>query len=195
MRPTLVFTAALALVACGGRGENAGAGDTITPGAGVPAAADSAAPPAGAGGVTAAMRDAQGRDLGTVTLTESAQGIAVAGTLRGLPPGVHAIHVHTAGKCEAPFESAGGHWNPTSRQHGAQNPQGPHFGDLPNVTVAADSSVAVQVTTPGGTLRGANAVLDPDGAAVLVHAKADDNRSDPAGNAGARVACGVIGAS
>jgi Cu-Zn family superoxide dismutase len=138
------------------------------------------------------MRDANGRALGTLSVTEAANGITVAGRLTGLPPGAHAIHLHTIGKCEPPFTSAGGHWNPTNRQHGRDNPQGPHLGDLPNITVSADSSASVDVASPGGALRGANGLLDDDGAAVVVHAKADDNRTDPAGNAGDRIACGVL---
>jgi Cu-Zn family superoxide dismutase len=145
-----------------------------------------------AGGVTATMHDSAGRDLGTLTLTETAQGIEVSGKLAGLPPGEHAIHLHTVGQCEPPFTSAGGHWNPTNKQHGTQNPQGPHMGDMANFSVGADSSATIQTTTPGGMLRGANGLLDSDGAAVMVHAGADDYRSDPAGNAGARIACGVV---
>lgn len=150
---------------------------------------------AGGAPVTVAMRDAQGRDLGTVTLAESAQGITLTGSLRGLAPGEHGIHVHTTGKCEPPFESAGPHWNPTTKQHGTQNPQGPHLGDMPNLTVGADSSVSVQATTAGGTLRGQNALLDADGAAVVVHAGPDDYRTDPSGQSGDRIACGTATAS
>ena len=144
---------------------------------------------------TAQMRSAEGRDIGTLTLTETAQGINVTGHITGLPPGTHGIHVHTTGQCTPPFESAGGHWNPTNRQHGAQNPQGPHLGDIPNITVAADSSAHVTATTPGGTLRGTNGALDADGAAVVIHATADDNRTDPSGNSGARIACGAVSGS
>jgi len=145
--------------------------------------------------VQVAMRDAEGRELGTLALAETAQGVTVSGTLRGLPPGEHGIHVHTTGLCEPPFESAGAHWNPTSRQHGTENPEGPHMGDMPNLTVGADSSVTVQQTTPGGTLRGQDALLDADGGAVVVHAGPDDYRTDPSGNSGARIACGVASAS
>lgn len=164
-------------------------GDAATPGA---IASGDTGMAAGAS-VTAPMRDVNGRELGTLTLTESGDAIAVSGTLTGLPPGEHAIHIHMTGSCEPPFTSAGGHWNPTNSQHGTENPQGPHLGDMPNLTVAADSSVSVQVSTPGGTMRGSNALLDDDGAAVVVHAGPDDYRTDPAGNAGDRIACGVVG--
>jgi Cu-Zn family superoxide dismutase len=147
------------------------------------------------GPASAAMRDSAGRSVGTLTLTEGSEGIAVSGRLTGLAPGDHAIHVHTTGRCDPPFESAGGHWNPTNRQHGAQNPQGPHVGDLPNVTVASDGGVTVEVTTPGGTLHGTSGLMDADGAAVVIHAQPDDYRSDPAGNAGGRIACGVVSGS
>jgi Cu-Zn family superoxide dismutase len=143
-------------------------------------------------GVTATMRNAAGRELGTLTLAEAPQGITVSGRLAGLPPGEHAIHVHGTGRCEPPFDSAGDHWNPTNRQHGTQNPQGPHFGDLPNVNVAGDSTVTVNVTTPGGNLRGSNALLDADSAAVVIHAQPDDYRTNPSGGAGDRIACGVV---
>jgi Cu-Zn family superoxide dismutase len=138
------------------------------------------------------MRNAAGREIGMLTLTETANGISVSGRLTGIAPGEHGIHIHMTGQCAPPFVTAGAHWNPTERQHGSQNPQGPHLGDMPNVTVAADSSVNVQVTTAGGTLRGANALLDLDGASVVVHAKADDLRTDPSGDSGDRIACGVV---
>jgi Cu-Zn family superoxide dismutase len=193
------------LAACGGEGgEEAGTADTTaaaTAPSTMPMDAGQMSADTGTGGmaggapVTVAMRDAQGRDLGSVTLAESAQGITLTGTLRGLAPGEHGIHVHTTGRCEPPFESAGPHWNPTTRQHGTQNPQGPHFGDMPNLTVGADSSVSVQGTTAGGTLRGQNALLDADGAAVVIHAGADDYRTDPSGQSGDRIACGTATAS
>jgi Cu-Zn family superoxide dismutase len=138
------------------------------------------------------MRDSAGRNLGTLTLTETAQGITVTGELTGLRPGAHGIHIHMVGQCQPPFESAGPHWNPTNRQHGLQNPQGPHFGDLPTLTAGADSAYSVRATTAGGTLRGTNALMDTDGASVVIHANADDDRTDPSGNSGARIACGVI---
>lgn len=112
----------------------------------------------------------------------------------GLRPGTYAVHVHTAGRCEAPgFESAGGHWNPTARQHGRQNPQGAHSGDLPNLLVSAEGSGTIRYAVPYASLGGVDApLLDADGAAVIVHASPDDYRTDPTGNSGARIACGVI---
>jgi Cu-Zn family superoxide dismutase len=147
--------------------------------------------------VTTTVRDASGRDLGTLTLTETGAGIAVAGRLTGLTPGDHGMHFHTVGRCDAPgFESAGEHWNPTNAQHGAQHPQGPHFGDMPNVSVGPDSIADVQATTAGGSLRGAQqALLDADGAALIIHASRDDQQTNPSGRSGNPVACGVISGS
>lgn len=203
--PTLASL--LVLAACSGGGD---AADSAADSASVrPAArADSAAGATGTTGAsgassatsdsaraTTSVRNAAGRELGTLTLTSSAQGITIAGRLTGLTPGAHGIHIHTTGQCAAPFETAGPHWNPTNRQHGTQNPEGPHFGDIPNITVGADSSANVQATTAGGTLRGTNALMDADGAAVVVHAAADDDRTDPSGGSGGRIACGVISGS
>ena len=147
------------------------------------------------GDPVASVRDAAGRELGVLTVSERDGGLLVKGTLRGLPPGTHGIHLHGVGICEPPFTSAGGHWNPPSvagKQHGFDNPNGPHAGDMRNILVASDSSVVVNVHTAAGTLRGANGLLDADGAAVVVHAAGDDYRTDPAGNSGPRVACGVV---
>jgi Cu-Zn family superoxide dismutase len=142
---------------------------------------------------TAQMKGTGGRDLGTLTLSESGGSITVSGQLAGLPPGEHGFHIHTTGKCDGPsFETAGAHWNPTNKGHGTNNPAGPHLGDMANITVGADSSVSVQATTPGGSLHGENALLDGDGAAIVIHAKADDYKSNPSGNSGNRIACGVV---
>ena len=193
-RPMMLLGCCVTLAGC--RGDDARSGDTAgVVGGDTIAAAPRASDPAGTTRTVAAsatIRDGAGRSLGTLTLTEGAQGVTLSGRLVGLPPGAHAIHIHGTGRCEPPFASAGAHWNPTSRQHGTQNPQGPHFGDLPNLAVATDSTVTVQATTPGGTLRGSNGLLDSDGAAAVVHAQPDDYRTDPAGNAGDRIACGVV---
>ena len=144
------------------------------------------------GTVVASLRDASGNDVGTVTIAETSTGLTTTGALRGLTPGVHGIHIHTVGRCEPPFQTAGGHWNPLRRQHGFENPNGPHAGDMQNIIVGSDGTAMANVTTPTGTLRGANALLDADGASVVVHAMPDDYKTDPSGNSGARVACGVV---
>lgn len=178
----------LSFTACTG-GERGGTADT--------AIADSAAPTAmpAAEHAMVTLRDAAGRELGTLTLTDTTGGIVVSGRLVGLSPGDHGMHLHAIGRCEPPaFESAGSHWNPTNRQHGTQNPQGPHLGDLPNVSAGADSTATVQgAVTTGGALRsGPNMLLDSDAAAVIIHAGPDDYRTNPSGGSGGPVACGVI---
>jgi Cu-Zn family superoxide dismutase len=185
-RTAVILAWSVALVACEpGRRDAGREGDR-------PARAQDSPSPAAAISLTVAMRDATGKDLGTLTLTEEGQGITLAGRLTGLPPGEHAIHLHAVGRCDAPsFESAGDHWNPTNRQHGTKSPQGPHLGDLPNFTVAQNRSATIQATTQGGTLRRGNLLLDRDGAAVVVHARRDDYKTQPSGDSGDRIACGV----
>ena len=145
---------------------------------------------------TAKVLDASGRELGVLTLVDAGAAIAVTGTLRGLTPGVHGVHLHTVGRCDAPdFASAGAHWSPTPKQHGRANPDGPHHGDLMNLTVGADRSVVVKMSTPAGSLRGEQPLLDADGAAIVIHATTDDDKTAPSGNSGARIACGVVSGS
>jgi Cu-Zn family superoxide dismutase len=187
--PVLSLAAVLLLAACAKEDKSA-ADSTTTPSSIGPAPGDSAA--AGATGNTVAMRDSAGRDLGTLTLSDAAGGIMIMGDLRGVRPGEHAIHLHMTGSCEPTFAAAGGHWNPTNKAHGKDAANGPHLGDFPNITVGADSTVSIHVTSPGGTLSGENALLDTDGAAIVIHAAADDYKSQPAGNAGDRIACGAV---
>jgi Cu-Zn family superoxide dismutase len=107
-----------------------------------------------------------------------------------MPTGTHGAHIHTSGRCEGPdFMTAGGHWNPAGTQHGSLNPAGPHDGDLPNIIIGTDGRGTLGVTVAGGTLDG---LLDADGAAMVIHAAADDMTTDPSGNSGARIACGVF---
>ena len=178
------------VLACGDSRSRDTAGDQAQPGAVV---TDSPAADTAGGNVTATMQDTAGKELGTLTLSDTTRGIALSGRLTGLPPGVHGMHLHQTGKCDPPkFEAAGDHWNPTNAAHGTKAPKGPHLGDLPNITVAKDSSVSVQATTPGGSLRGQNALLDQDGASVVIHSGRDDYRSQPSGESGDKIACGVV---
>lgn len=143
---------------------------------------------------TAELRDAAGATVGTATLRSAASGISVQGTFRGLPAGVHGIHLHALGQCDAPdFMTAGGHFNPAGRAHGLRNPGGAHVGDLPNLSVATNGTATYSGTSRGGTLAGgAEGLLDADGAALVIHAMADDEMTDPTGNSGGRIACGVV---
>jgi Cu-Zn family superoxide dismutase len=144
---------------------------------------------------------ADGKVLGEVAAGDSAEGAVLRLTAQSLPPGVHGAHIHDVGLCEGPtFESAGPHWNPENKEHGLQNPQGPHRGDLPNLTVGGDGRAEVTMTVQGSNLSGSraygfsNTILDENGAALVIHAGADDFKTDPSGNSGDRIACAVLGA-
>jgi Cu-Zn family superoxide dismutase len=145
--------------------------------------------------VTVQLKDAKGQSVGIATVTEDkgGSGVTIKLNLKGLPPGEHAVHFHSAAKCEAPFTSAGGHFNPDQKHHGLENPEGPHAGDMPNFTVKADGTAKVTVADPRVNLgAGDHSLFVNGGTALVIHAKADDMKSDPAGNAGDRMACGTI---
>lgn len=144
--------------------------------------------------VTIQMKDGQGQAVGTATISPDGSGVKIALDVKNLAAGEHAVHVHQVAKCEGPnFASAGPHFNPEMKKHGLQNPEGAHAGDMNNFTVAADGTSKATVSNAKVTLgEGANSLYTGGGTALVIHAKADDMKTDPAGNAGDRFACGVI---
>ena len=170
----LFATATLALAGCAGMGG----GSTEK----LPAA-----------DASAQLLDARGADRGRADFYKTATGLRIELVARGFAPGTYGMHVHTTGQCTPPdFASAGGHWNPTGAQHGRDNPMGAHHGDLPNLVIEDGAIGRATLTLVGTRLTGEGGLLDADGAAFVIHAKADDMKTDPSGNSGARVACGVI---
>lgn len=158
-------------------------------------AAASAAGAAEAATARAELRDAEGRSVGMATLTGTEGGVRIEVSVSGLPEGRHGFHVHETGRCDPPdFTSAGGHFNPAGQRHGIESPEGPHAGDLPNIIVGADGSGSLTTVNPYLSLgTGAdNDLLREGGTALMVHAGPDDYITDPAGDSGGRIACGVI---
>ena len=147
------------------------------------------------GTARAELHDAAGREVGTASVRQVGSRIRVRVDGANLPPGTHGVHVHQAGSCTAPdFSSAGPHWNPTNAQHGHRNPAGSHSGDLPNLVVGQNGRGTLEYTIAGARLTGGDtAMLDAkDGASIVIHSALDDYRTDPSGNSGARIACGVL---
>lgn len=144
---------------------------------------------------TVTLRDGAGRTVGTALLAPERDGVRVVLSTRGLPAGTHGVHLHERGRCEGPdFTSAGGHFDPGGRRHGLENPAGPHAGDLPNLEVDATGRGALSAVARGAEIRGRGpaSLLRPGGSALVVHASADDQVTDPSGGSGARIACGVV---
>jgi Cu-Zn family superoxide dismutase len=140
----------------------------------------------------AELIDGKANPVGTAQLNQLEQGVQIVVAVSGLPAGKHALHIHETGECEPPFESAGGHFNPTDAEHGWDNPQGPHAGDLPNIYVG-EGAVQVEYITDLVTLEdGETSLFDDDGSAIVIHQGQDDYLTEPAGDAGMRLACGVI---
>lgn len=175
----LALTAAAALAGCATRSDRAPVDE----------------PPVGAASVSADVLDAAGGVRARATGEQVGDSIRVRVEAAGLAPGAYGAHIHATGRCDPPsFNAAGPHWNPTGQKHGKDNPQGMHKGDLPNLLVGTDGRGSFEYTIPNASIsRGPNVLMDADGAAVVVHQQADDFRTDPSGNSGTRIACGVFG--
>lgn len=142
----------------------------------------------------AVFMDQKGQTIGTATLIETPNGVLIRAEAANLPAGLHGFHIHEVGRCDgqAGFESAGGHYNPTGSQHGYWQQAGPHAGDMPNQTVEDDGKLLAEVFNPNVSFSGQAPLFDQDGSSLVIHAMADDYRSQPSGAAGDRIACGVI---
>ena len=168
--------AAIAVTACGGQARGPGGSDLPEPVA------------------TASLFDTSGTRVGLATFTVSGGEARRGSSVSGLSPGEHGMHIHETGACTPPdFTSAGGHFNPASKRHGLLNPEGPHAGDLPNLLVREDGSADTTLTvSPSLLTEGPGSMIGPQKRALVIHADPDDQKTDPSGNSGARVVCGVI---
>lgn len=150
--------------------------------------------PAGSPQATAELKNARGEAVGTASLWEDANGVRIAARVQGIPAGRHGIHIHAVGKCDPPdFTTAGGHYNPGGKKHGLKSLVGSHAGDLPNLDVGTDRTGRLEYVTKLVTLGpGPTSLFDADGSALVIHANPDDEMTDPTGNSGGRIACGVL---
>lgn len=170
MRQALIALAALPLAAC------------------IPAGEPASTSPA----ISAVLRDAGGAERGRAAVTPTASGMRVSVTAEGMAPGAKGLHIHDVGLCEGPkFTSAGPHWNPAMKQHGRDNPMGAHIGDAPNIEIGPDGRGSATFTVEGS----ASLLTEGIGKSIIIHAAIDDYRTDPTGNSGDRVACGVFARS
>ncbi len=182
MRTLALLSAVVLAAACGGGSRSRGPVPGATTG---PSSVGTTA--------RAEMRDTEGRALGTVTLSQTPHGVLIVGDLSNLPPGTHALHFHETGRCDSPFTSAGGHYNPTQRVHGFKSAGGHHAGDLNNVGVAPNGSAHIDQLSENVTLgTGPGSLFDVDGTAMVIHSGPDDYSTDPAGGSGNRIACGIV---
>jgi Cu-Zn family superoxide dismutase len=152
-----------------------------------------AALPAAAQSAKATLKNVDGKEVGTAQLTQAATGgVLISLSVSGLPAGDHAFHVHAVGKCEPPFTSAGGHFNPGNKKHGMMSPEGQHAGDMPNLHIPASGALTVDVVNSAITIEKGKGTGDANGLSLIIHAGKDDYKTDPTGDAGGRIACGVI---
>lgn len=153
------------------------------------------AAPAAQTSARASLQGPTGTAVGEAVIEAMTHGLKLTVTGVNLPQGAHGTHVHMVGRCDAPdFASAGAHWNPSGAQHGRDNPQGAHAGDLPNLLIGTDGKGSFTIDLHGAKMMGPGGLLDEDGAALVIHANPDDFKTDPTGNSGGRIACGVFSA-
>lgn len=150
--------------------------------------------PAAAQVAKATLKDTTGKDVGTVSLVQTSNGVLLKMMVKGLPPGEKAFHIHAVGRCEPPFTTAGSHFNPAGKKHGLASADGAHAGDMPNLHIPANGDLTVEVLNTAITLvKGQpHSLFDADGSSIIIHANADDHKTDATGNAGDRIVCGII---